>query len=146
MDQIENDIDEYFEQKNRRNYWISFDIDGVDAGEFVATGTAEDQGLSLEFIEKFFERMTRRSVGMDFTEVNFELSPNHESRITDEQTFRYLFEMICHQVNEPVSEDQYYQVARHVERQSMGNPYDLIHLNSQSNHNSRGFSTKNSKK
>jgi hypothetical protein len=40
-------------------------------------------------------------MGMDFTEVNFELT-NGQSRQNDEATFRELFEFICHQVNQPV--------------------------------------------
>lgn len=111
IDQIENDLDVYFNQKDKK-YWISFDIDAVDSNEFEATGTAEDQGLTLDFVESFLERMTRRTVGMDLTEVNFELSPNAHSRLTDEQTFRYLFELICHNVNEPVFEDSYYHLPK----------------------------------
>jgi predicted membrane GTPase involved in stress response len=40
-------------------------------------------------------------MGMDFTEVNFELTSGQQ-RHNDEATFRELFEFICHQVNQPV--------------------------------------------
>lgn len=42
---------------------------------------------------------------MDFTEVNFELTEG-QTRRNDEQTFRELFEFICHSVNTPVLEDE----------------------------------------
>lgn len=83
IDEIEDTLDKYFAQRDQK-YWISFDIDAVDSNEFEATGTAEEQGLTLDFVESFLERMTRRTVGMDLTEVNFELSPNSFSRTTDE--------------------------------------------------------------
>jgi hypothetical protein len=41
---------------------------------------------------------------MDLTEVNFELTQG-QARQTDEQTFRELFEMICHNVNQPAIEE-----------------------------------------
>lgn len=41
---------------------------------------------------------------MDLTEVNFDLTTGN-ARTTDEQTFRELFELICHQVNQPAQED-----------------------------------------
>jgi len=87
LDQIEQKINHYYQSKDSR-YWVSFDIDGVDAGEFQSTGTAEDQGLSLDFIQSFFSRFAGNSVGMDFTEVNFELAPSAQTRLNDECTFR----------------------------------------------------------
>lgn len=82
-----------FEDKSK--YWISFDIDSIDADQFKSTGTAEGNGLSIEFISKLFETFTSRSIGMDLTEVNFELTSG-QARNTDEQTFREIFELICH--------------------------------------------------
>lgn len=69
---------------NNGKFWISFDIDGVDASEFEATGTTEENGLSLDFVQAFFSRWSKRSVGMDFTEVNFELATSELSRQADE--------------------------------------------------------------
>jgi len=43
---------------------------------------------------------------MDFTEVNFELTSG-EVRQKDEQTFREIFEFICHQVNQPVQNENF---------------------------------------
>jgi len=92
--------------------------------------------------------MTRRTVGMDLTEVNFELSPNSSSRTTDEQTFRYLFELICHSVNDPVYEDAFVHLPKRQEKPV--NPivlHDMMINNApNSSHRVRGFSTKNSKK
>ena len=89
---------------DQSKYWISFDIDGVDGDQFQSTGTDEGNGLSLDFTYKFFEKFTPRTVGMDFTEVNFELTEG-KTRAKDEQTFRELFEFICHQVNQPVYDE-----------------------------------------
>jgi hypothetical protein len=44
--------------------------------------------------------MIPKSVGMDLTEVNFSLTEG-ATRMQDEQTFKDLFEFICHQVNQP---------------------------------------------
>jgi len=103
IESIERDVDRHFRQRSNE-LWISFDIDGVDASEFRSTGTAEREGLSIGFMESFFETFSRRSVGMDFTEVNFELAPSAALRQADEQTFRHLFELICHEVNQPAED------------------------------------------
>lgn len=112
INQIENKIDNYFNtSKNSFNhFWISFDIDGVDAREFEATGTAENEGLTLDFMESFFTQFTNRSVGMDFTEVNFELASSLGARLADEQTFRQIFELIVHQANQPLPTEENYKV------------------------------------
>lgn len=81
--------------EDKSKYWISFDIDSIDANQFMSTGTAEGNGLSIEFVSKLFETFTARSIGMDLTEVNFELTAG-QMRQTDEQTFREIFEHICH--------------------------------------------------
>jgi arginase len=91
---IHKQMNAHFNHNKNSKYWISFDIDSVDSAEFKSTGTAEGNGLSLDFTYKFFERFTPRTVGMDLTEVNFELTQGHE-RQQDEQTFRELFEFIC---------------------------------------------------
>lgn len=91
----------HFNHNQNSKYWVSFDIDGVDAGSFQSTGTPEGNGLSLDFTYKLFEDVIPKSVGMDFTEVNFELSDGNQ-RIKDEQTFREIFEFIVEKVNSPV--------------------------------------------
>lgn len=147
LDLIEQEIEVYFNQKNRMQYWVSFDIDAVDAQEFRATGTAEEDGLTLDFVESFFSRMAKRTVGMDFTEVNFELSPSAFSRTTDEQTFRQLFELICHSVNEPVLDEEFYEVPGHLEHPLTSiSPSNLQGMMLGNNQLSRGFSSTNTQK
>lgn len=48
--------------------------------------------------------MLPKAVGMDFTEVNFELTEG-ETRRKDEQTFREIFEFLHHTVNKPVHDE-----------------------------------------
>lgn len=105
LDTIHSQIHRYFKHKpDQTKYWISFDIDGVDSSEFQSTGTDEGNGLSLDFTYSLFERMIPQTVGMDFTEVNFELTEGAIRR-KDEETFRDIFEFICHQVNQPVYDE-----------------------------------------
>jgi arginase len=106
LDNIHAEIHQYFKHKaNRTKYWISFDIDGVDSSEFKSTGTDEGNGLSLEFTKALFERMVPQTIGMDFTEVNFELTQGAQ-RKNDEETFRDILELVCHQVNQPVFDER----------------------------------------
>jgi len=105
LQQIHRDMNAHFNHTKDSKYWISFDIDAVDSAEFKSTGTAEGNGLSLDFAYKFFEKFTPRTVGMDLTEVNFELTEGVQ-RQQDEQTFRELFEFICDQVNQPVYDQE----------------------------------------
>lgn len=106
LDNIHGEIHHYFKHKpEKTKYWISFDIDGVDSSEFQSTGTDEGNGLSLDFTYSLFERMIPQTVGMDFTEVNFELTEG-ATRAKDQDTFRDIFEFICHQVNQPVFDDR----------------------------------------
>lgn len=55
---------------------------------------------------KLFEVYTPRSIGMDFSEINFALTSGN-ARLNDEQTFREVFELICHQVNKPGKFDDF---------------------------------------
>ena len=87
-----------------QKYWISFDIDGVCAHEFKSTGTHEYNGLTLDFCYKLFEEWVPRSMGMDLSEVNFQLTEGAE-REKDQQTFREMLEFLTHQVNRPVHDD-----------------------------------------
>lgn len=74
LDIIHSDIHQHFKHNDSSKYWVSFDIDGIDAGEFHSTGTDEYNGVKLDFAYPFFERFLPQSSGMDFTEVNFELT------------------------------------------------------------------------
>lgn len=73
----------YRGHSDKSKYWISFDIDSLDVSAFKSTGTAEGGGLSLDFVMKLFETYGPRSIGMDLSEVNFELT-NGKARQTDE--------------------------------------------------------------
>jgi arginase family enzyme len=97
---IKQELYSYFKRQSNK-YWISFDIDSVDATSFESTGTAEEEGLTLDFVENFFSSFAHKTVGMDFTEVNFELAPSAHQRLNDENTFRHLLELILHSVNDP---------------------------------------------
>ncbi len=88
LDDIEIIMKQYFKnaEKNQKEkklnqtscpthqkYWLSFDIDSLDASEFRSTGTAEDKGITRDFVKSFFDRMVSYSIGLDFSEVNFDL-------------------------------------------------------------------------
>lgn len=73
----------YRGHSDQSKYWISFDIDSLDAMAFKSTGTAEGGGLSLDFVMELFEEYAPRSIGMDLSEVNFELTSG-QARQTDE--------------------------------------------------------------
>lgn len=78
MSEIKNTMNKYFYgyrgHTQNSKYWISFDIDSLDASAFRSTGTAEGGGLSLDFLMKLFQNYVPRSIGMDLSEVNFELT------------------------------------------------------------------------
>jgi arginase len=78
MSKIRDTMDKYFYRyrghSDKSKYWISFDIDSLDASAFRSTGTAEGGGLSLEFLMKLFQAYVPKSIGMDLSEVNFELT------------------------------------------------------------------------
>ena len=94
LPQIKAGVEAYLFPDNKKTpYWISFDIDGVDKSEFASTGTPEAQGISLDFMMKFFEAFLPESVGMDFTEVNF-LRGNEEQVEIDMLTVRLIIEKI----------------------------------------------------
>jgi arginase family enzyme len=109
---IKSNVNRYFSQygehSNKSKYWISFDADSIDSSQFKSASEImpETSGLSLEFILKLFEVYTRQSIGMDFSEINFSLTQG-DARLNDEQTFREIFEFICHQVNQPVKFDDF---------------------------------------
>lgn len=107
LDYIHRVINAYFMDRLRQpvrseaeiDYWVSFDIDGVDAREFGSTGTSEYHGMSMDYINSFMRRFLPRSLGMDFTEVNFSLAKNKDMLLADQQTFREIIELIVDCVN-----------------------------------------------
>jgi arginase family enzyme len=109
---IKNHVNRYFSQNgdhsSESKYWISFDADSIDSSQFKSNTEIlpETSGLSLEFIHKLFEVYTPQSIGMDFSEINFSLTSG-DARLNDEQTFREVFEFICHQVNQPCKFDDF---------------------------------------
>ena len=74
IEEIHSEMKQVLQHSADQKYWISFDIDGVDAKEFKSTGTDEYNGLPLDFCYKLFEKWVPRSMGMDFSEVNFMLT------------------------------------------------------------------------
>ena len=115
LDDIEIIMKQYFKNAERnqkekkltqpvsgahQKYWLSFDIDAVDASEFRSTGTAEDKGITRNFVKSFFDRMVSHSIGLDFSEVNFDLCEG-EQLAEDEEAFREIFEVIVTSVNKP---------------------------------------------
>ena len=56
LPEIKQQIEKHFFKDGAQTpYWISFDIDGLDKNDFASTGTAEDKGITLDFILKFLE-------------------------------------------------------------------------------------------
>lgn len=93
---IKKEVEDYFypDGIKKEPYWISFDIDGVDYQQFASTGTPENLGIPLDFMMSFFETFIPESVGMDFSEVNFLLSPDEKTTERDKQTIRSMIEKI----------------------------------------------------
>ena len=75
-------------------YWLSFDIDSIDQSEFKSTGTPESQGISIDFMLKFFETFIPEAVGMDFTEVNFMMTEGEQTE-KDKLTVKLILDKIA---------------------------------------------------
>jgi len=90
--------------------------------------------------------MASKTVGMDFTEVNFELAQSIEEKIKDQQTFKHLLELICHSVNSPTSIHD--QTNMHIPSYIPSYEAHGYHENLFTKHapSSRFFSVKNTKK
>jgi len=101
---MKREIDNYFfPDWEKLPYWISFDIDRVKKREFGFTWVPEEQGLSIEFMMRFFESFLPDSVGMDFTKVNF-LIFNEEQAEIDMQTVRLIIDRVVQTVHHKDSE------------------------------------------
>jgi hypothetical protein len=82
-------------------YWISFNANSLNSVEFKSSSSIQkSDGLSVEFMMNFFEHFVPKSLGMDLSEVNFEMTQGM-ARHNDQQTFRELLEQVCHHVNKP---------------------------------------------
>ena len=79
-------------------YWISFDIDSIDQAEFKSTGTPESQGITIDFMLKFFETFLPEAVGMDFSEVNFMMTEGEQTE-KDEKVVKLIFDKIAEVVH-----------------------------------------------
>ena len=92
--------------------------------------------------------MAPKTVGMDFTEVNFELASSAQERLKDEETFRFLLELICHSINSPTINDQHIQVPTFMEPHILNYDSHGLKDNMFLRHapTSRFYSVKNSKK
>jgi len=68
--------------------------------------------------------MMPRTVGMDFSEVNFQLSSDMARR-NDEQSFRELFELIVDTVNQPEHNVHFsnYSNLKHTSNQAFMRPF-----------------------
>jgi arginase len=105
LPEIKKEVDKHFFPDGQRHpYWISFDIDGVDQSEFASTGTPEAQGISLDFMMKFFDTFLPEAVGMDFTEVNFLRSEEDQAEL-DMLTVRLIIEKVVNTVQRKQRQD-----------------------------------------
>lgn len=59
----------------------------------------ENDGVTLAFLSEFMNHFAGQSIGMDLTDVNFEVTRESTSKHADEQTFRELFELILDSIN-----------------------------------------------
>lgn len=76
-------------------------LDSIEFGSKTRSGVGlkEDDGVSLEFLGEFMKQFANHSVGMDLSDVNFEVTPIGSQRHADEQTFREFFELILTSIN-----------------------------------------------
>ena len=95
------------EMTNRQmkiDYWISCNMNALDSIEFRSKtrsgpGLKNDDGVSLEFLGEFMKEFANQSVGMDLSDVNFEVTSESSQKHADEQTFREFFELILDSIN-----------------------------------------------
>ena len=110
MTEIKNHVNQYFSQFGNHSqdskFWISLNPNSIDSSQFKSTEVLEGNGLNLEFLFKLLEVYTPKSIGMDMSEINFALTSGG-ARQNDEQTFREIFETVCHQINKPSKFDNF---------------------------------------
>jgi len=73
MENIATLMNRYFKSQSSEStkYWISMDACSLSSQDFKSTLNNEIEGLSVEFLMKFYQEFIPKSVGMDLTEVNF---------------------------------------------------------------------------
>ena len=80
-------------------------MNALDSTEFKSktrsynTYSQENDGVTLEFLSEFMNQFASQSIGMDLSDVNFEVTKENSCRHADEQTFRELFELILDSIN-----------------------------------------------
>lgn len=79
-------------------------MNALDSTEFGSktrsgVGLKEDNGVSMKFLSQFMKQFSNDSIGMDLSDVNFEVTKEGSQRHADEQTFRELFEHILTSIN-----------------------------------------------
>ena len=89
------EVEKYYQRSLQRGHnWLSMDIDALSDSEFMSTGTRVPNGLTKEYMLRFYEEVLPYCQGMDFTEVNYDLAINSKEQDKDQETFRELFEKI----------------------------------------------------
>ena len=94
------------DNSSNHNFWISCNMNALDSIEFRSKTRSgldlmEDDGVSLEFLGEFMKKFANHSIGMDLSDVNFEVTSEKSQRHADEQTFREFFELILESINRP---------------------------------------------
>jgi hypothetical protein len=76
-------------------------LDTVDFPSKTRSGNSlnYEDGVTLEFLSKFMRQFAPNSIGMDLSDVNFEVTTFSSQRHADEQTFRELFELTLQSIN-----------------------------------------------
>lgn len=59
----------------------------------------ENDGVTMEFLNEFMSEFANQSIGMDLSDVNFQVTKDNACRHADSQTFRELFELILDSIN-----------------------------------------------
>lgn len=87
-----------------RDFWISCNMNALDSLEFKSktrsvNNLQENDGVTLAFMAEFMKHFAPQSIGMDLSDVNFQVAAGRSTRHADEQTFRELFELIIDSIN-----------------------------------------------
>lgn len=88
----------------QRDFWISCNMNALDSLEFSSKTRSdstlkENDGVTLAFLGEFMKYFAGQSIGMDLSDVNFQVAEDSSARHADEQTFRELFELILDSIN-----------------------------------------------
>ena len=99
-------INRYFRSQgghqDPQKFWVSLDSSSLSSRDFKSSPFNDENGLSLDFVMSLLEDFIPKSIGMDLSEVNFEMTSG-TARHNDQQTVRELLELVVHLVNQPPS-------------------------------------------